>query len=966
MNKILRVAAKEFASFFSSPVAYIFMGVFLAASLFIFFWVETFFAVNITEVRALFDWMPILLIFLTSAITMRLWAEEKRAGTLEFLLTAPVSPTVLVLGKFVGCLGLIIVSLVLTLPLALTVSLMGDLDWGPVWGGYIAAIFLGAAYIAIGLFVSVKSENQIISLIVSVLVCALFFLLGSNILSDLVGTKGAEILALLGSGSRFDAITRGVIDLRDLYYYLTIAGVFLCFNVYGLEKERWAGNPGNNKHRLWQYATLLIAGNLVAGNFWLAPLGNLRMDMTEGNIYSISDTTRNYLKQLKEPLLIRGYFSEQTHPLLAPLVPRLKDLLEEYAVAGGAAVNVEFIDPLEHPELEQEAGQKYGIRPVPFQTASKYQSAVTNSYFDLLISYGDQYETLGFNDLIEIKRGGTDVIVELQNPEYDITRAIRKTLYAYQSGGDVFAGIEGDVVFHGYFSADAKLPETLVALRGDLQNILEELQKSTAGRFKVSIEDPESDGGALAVKLSEEYGFQPMSASLFSNDTFWFYIVLENGDRYMEVSLPEELDKEGMSRTLQNALKRLASGVTKNIAYHTQPVTAPIPQYNIPAHGKSFEILKEMLSREHGVIDSDLKDGIVPDQSDILLLASPEKLDEKQLFAVDQFLMQGGTVILATSAFDIEMHQQLAVVGHNSGLEDWLSFNGIDIGEKLVMDTRNSPFPVPVDRNIGGFIVKETKLIDYPPFVDIRRDGMLGNDLFFSAVSQLVMNWSSPITVDAEKNVDRKVTELLKSSENSWLTTDLVLQPDFRKYPEYGFAEGEEKAQQLLGVMVEGSFTSYFKEKESPLAKGDDKKAAAAATGQDGEKAVEKQVIRKIVESSPATSRIICLASNSFLADAILQLGSGVRGSGYLDPLQLISNIVDFSLEDAGLLEIRGRGHFARPLMPMKRNDQLFFEYLNYALAVLGLVVVWFIANVRRKKARRREQNILQGIAGRA
>ncbi len=965
MDKILRVAAKEFASFFSSPVAYIFMGVFLAANLFIFFWVETFFAVNITEVRALFDWMPILLIFLTSAITMRLWAEEKRSGTLEFLLTAPVSPTVLVLGKFAGCLGLIIVSLALTLPLAITVSLMGDLDWGPVWGGYIAAIFLGAAYIAIGLFVSVKSENQIISLIVSVLVCALFFLLGTNILSDLVGTKGAEILALLGSGSRFDAITRGVIDLRDLYYYLTITGVFLCFNVYGLEKERWAGNPGNNKHRLWQYATLLIAGNLVAANFWLASLGNLRMDMTEGNIYSISDTTRNYLQQLKEPLLIRGYFSEQTHPLLAPLVPRLKDLLEEYAVAGGNAVNVEFVDPLEHPELEQEAGQKYGIKPVPFQTASKYQSAVTNSYFDLLIKYGDQYETLGFNDLIEIRRGGKDVIVELQNPEYDITRAIRKTLYGYQSGGDVFAGIDGDVVFHGYFSADAKLPKALVALRGDLQNILEELQKDSAGRFKVSIEDPESAGGVLAAKLSEEYGFQPMSASLFSNDTFWFYIVLENGDRYMEVSLPEELDKENMSRTLQNALKRLASGVTKNIAYHTQPLTPPMPQYGVPGHGKSFDILKEVLSQEHGVIDADLKDGIVPDQSDILVLASPERLDEKQLFAVDQFLMQGGTVILATSAFDIEMQQQLAVVGYNSGLEDWLAFHGIDVEKKLVMDAQNSPFPVPVERNIGGFIVKETKLIDYPPFVDIRREGMFGNDLFFSAVSQLTMNWSSPIAVDAEKNEGRKVTELLKSSENGWLTTDLTLQPDFEKYPEYGFAEGDEKAQQLLGVMLEGSFTSYFKGKESPLGKADDKAAAPQAAGQDGEKE-EKQVIRKVVESSPATSRIICLASNSFLSDAILQLGSGVRGSGYLDPLQLISNMVDFSLEDAGLLEIRGRSHFARPLIPMKRNDQLFFEYLNYALAVFGLVVVWFVANIRKKKARRREQNLLQGIAGRA
>ncbi len=123
------------------------------------------------------------------------------------------------------------------------------------------------------------------------------------------------------------------------------------------------------------------------------------------------------MAQLQEPLLIRGYFSAKTHPLLAPLVPRLRDLLKEYAVAGEGRVRVEFIDPAEEPELEQEAGQKYGIRPVPFQFASKYQSSVVNSYFNVLIQYGDEFETLGFRDLIEIKsRGESDLNVDLRNP----------------------------------------------------------------------------------------------------------------------------------------------------------------------------------------------------------------------------------------------------------------------------------------------------------------------------------------------------------------------------------------------------------------------------------------------------------------------------------------------------------------------------------------------------------------------
>src|SRR3546814_7772985 len=137
-----------------------------SSDLFVFFWVETFFARNIADVRPLFEWMPLLLLFLVSALTMRLWSEERRSGTLEFLLTSPVRPASLVLGKFLACLGLVAIALALTLPLPLTVAQLGPLDWGPVAGGYLATLCLAAAYIAIGLSVSARTDNQIVSLIV--------------------------------------------------------------------------------------------------------------------------------------------------------------------------------------------------------------------------------------------------------------------------------------------------------------------------------------------------------------------------------------------------------------------------------------------------------------------------------------------------------------------------------------------------------------------------------------------------------------------------------------------------------------------------------------------------------------------------------------------------------------------------------------------------------------------------------
>ena len=174
---------------------------------------------------------------------------------------------------------------------------------------------------------------------------------------------------------------------------------------------------------------MLLLANALAGNLWLGQINTLRLDATRGNQYSISPATEGYHSQLQEPLLVRGYFSAKTHPLLAPLVPQLRDLVKEYEVSGAGKVRVEFVDPAHDPEMEQEANQRYGIQPVPFQVADRYQSSIVSSYFNVLIQYGDQYEVLSFNDLIEIKaQSETDVDVQLRNPEHDLTRALKNVI----------------------------------------------------------------------------------------------------------------------------------------------------------------------------------------------------------------------------------------------------------------------------------------------------------------------------------------------------------------------------------------------------------------------------------------------------------------------------------------------------------------------------------------------------------
>lgn len=971
MSHILRIARKEFAGFFTTPVAFIFFGAFLASTLFIFFWVETFFARNIADVRPLFDWMPVLLIFLTAALSMRSWSEERRAGTLQFLLTAPVHPLALVLGKFFACLGLVAVALALTLPLPLTVSFLGPLDWGPVLAGYVATFFLAAAYLAIGLFVSVRSENQIISLIGAVLACTLFYLPGSTTLTSFVGNRASEILHLLGSGSRFDSITRGVIDLRDIYFYCSIAAVFLSLNVYGLERIRWAGNRSNANHRRWNLLTVLLAVNFLLANFWLAPVDTFRFDSTRGKLYSISPATKNYLARLREPLLIRGYFSAQTHPLLAPLVPRLRDLLKEYQIAGQGKVRVEFVDPLENPELEQEAGQKYGIHPVPFETSSKYQASVTNSYFDILIKYGNQFETLGFRDLIEVKATGErDLDVELRNPEYDITRSIKKVLYSYQGSGDLFANIKGKVKITGYISPDDVLPEELVNLKTKLRELAETFNKSSENRVSLQIVDPEGNGGTVAREIAETYGFRPMALSLFDTRTFWFYLTMENNGQVVQIPLPQDLSGEELERSITAGLKRFSAGFLKSVALYTPPSTPPMPQFGMEGSGKSFQLLHEAIGREYSVIDTDLKEGQVPPEADFLVVAAPEQLDEKQLFAVDQFLMQGGTVALATAPYDAALQGRLEAKAHQSGLEKWLAFHGIVPEQSMILDEQNSPFPVPADRQVGMFTVRETRLVPYPYFIDIRKSGMDEESGIAAGINELVMSWASPIQVDQEKNKGRRVTRLLHSSPRSWISDALEVQPDFNQYAETGFRIGDDLGSRLVGVMVEGRFTSWFKDKASPLLE----KAAAGKPEHTGENNPEEPEpekeknlrVNRVIERSPDSARILLFSSNTFLTDTSQVIVSSVLHTQYDASVQLINNAVDWSLEDRGLLAIRGRGQFARTLIPLTTNGQMMLEYLNYGLSLAGLLVIWLIRAGARKRSAIRYRQLLEAGRDRA
>jgi ABC-2 type transport system permease protein len=963
-NTILRVAKKEITLFFASPIAYLFLATFALITLFIFFWGEAFFARNIADVRPLFEWMPVLLIFLSAALTMRLWSEERRTGTLEHVLTQSVPLWYFVLGKFLGCLFLLFIALLITLPLPISVAILSDVDWGPVWAGYLATFLVGAAYLSIGLFISARSENQIVSLISASALCGLFYLVGTSTITDLMSTQAGEFLRQLGTGSRFESITRGVIDFRDLYYYLSIVLVFLALNTFVLERERWTTHRGRSHHRQWQWLTGLLVANALGANLWLGQIHALRADVTEGNQYSISNATENYLNQLQEPLLLRGYFSQKTHPLLAPLVPQMRDLMQEYEMTGRGKVRVEFIDPLANPEQEEEANRQFGIQPVPFQVADRYQSSIVSSYFNVVVQYGDEHQVLGFRDLIEIQQQGeTDIDVQLRNPEHDITRAIKKVLQSYQSAGNLFDTVSDNLTFTAYVSADNRLPEPLVEFKQTIRSVLNATQASANGQLTVDMIDPDADNGKVGQQIAEELGFKPMATSLFSDERFYFYLTLSNGEQIVQLPM-DDMTEESFKRNLDAGIKRFAKGFTKTVAL----VTPESPLGHSPYGTASpFSQLESFLGAELNVQKEDLSDGAVAGDADILLLAAPESLSEEEVFAVDQFLMQGGTVIAATSPYRAQVDQGgLRLQEQESGLNDWLAHHGLTIDKRLVLDTQSTAFPIPMTRNIGGLQIRDMRLLDYPYFIDVRGKGLSRDNLITSELPQLTVPWASPISIDQEKNNQRELTELLRSSEQSWLSSSQDIMPKVSNNTVSAFLPEGEQSSHLLGVISEGRFDSFFAGKDSPLLNADnsleqinspEQLDSPESTAGDAQNEANDQIdnrVYSVIERSPSSARIILLASNELLSNQVIQFVGSAQRSDYLNSLQLAANAVDWSLEDAALLSIRSRGHFNRTLPPMDQTSQMFWEYLNYGMAALALLLIAFWER-RSRRAKQRQ-----------
>ncbi len=233
MRQVPHIFKKEFRTYFVSPIAYIVISIFLIVAGWFFF--STFFLFNQANLRNFFSLLPIIFAFVVPAVTMRLFSEELNVGTYEILLTMPVTYREVVLGKFLASVAFVAAMLVPTLAYPVTVGFLGDLDWGPVVGGYVGAVFLGASFSAVGLFASSLTRNQIVAFIVGVAICFALVLIDKILFflpARLVG-----VLEYLGADFHFENIAKGILNSRDIVYFLSVIFVSLYATQLAMEEK---------------------------------------------------------------------------------------------------------------------------------------------------------------------------------------------------------------------------------------------------------------------------------------------------------------------------------------------------------------------------------------------------------------------------------------------------------------------------------------------------------------------------------------------------------------------------------------------------------------------------------------------------------------------------------------------------------------------------------------------------------
>ena len=410
MKNIKAIFKREFRSYFDSPVAYVFLTAFLVLIGFLTFGVAMFYERRQADLTPFFFWHPWVYLLLVPAATMGLWADERRNGTAELLLTLPITVTEALVGKFLAAWAFIGIGLALTFPIAITAGYLGSPDWGVVVCGYLGSVMMAGAAAAIGVFASTLSRSSVIGFVVSLAMVFVLMIVGFDPVTTAVANWGIPSAIVNGIAScslltHFEALRRGVVDFADLGFY---AGMIVF--MLAAAKTVTDGRRGASKGAA---GLVVLAAIVVAADVILANLP-VRADLTAERFYTLSDGSKAVLAKLDADVTLKYYVSTSAADMpmqLKTYATRVQNLLKEYERAAGGHVILEAYDPKPDSDAEEWA-QRYGIEP---QTVNPFGSPI---YFGVVAVCGDNEQTLA-----QLSPRTESTL------EYDVTRLVTRVAW---------------------------------------------------------------------------------------------------------------------------------------------------------------------------------------------------------------------------------------------------------------------------------------------------------------------------------------------------------------------------------------------------------------------------------------------------------------------------------------------------------------------------------------------------------
>ena len=384
MSAVRAIARRELRALFDQPTAYVLLVVFLGINDFLCFrQIELY---GLASLRPMLDLLPWLLLFLVPAVTMRALAEDTRSGIVEVVLAQPITELEFLIGKYLGQVAFLWIALLATLTIPLGLWFGAHQDLGVLVAQYVGAALLTAGLAGVGLWSSSVTRNQVTAFILGVVVMFLLILVGLDPL--LVGLPAAlnDAASAVGVLPHFQQIARGVIDLRDAIYFVTLAAIFLALAYLGMARRKLA--PAGEELRRLRLGTALAVLGLVVVNLFGRHIGG-RLDLTPGGEYSLSRATKNLLRQLPDLVTIK-YFASSTLPPEVQFLKRdVDDMLGDFRSAGRGKVRVVVLDPT-HDSAAARQAEALQIPPVQFNVVGQGSLQVKEGYLGLAVQFANE------------------------------------------------------------------------------------------------------------------------------------------------------------------------------------------------------------------------------------------------------------------------------------------------------------------------------------------------------------------------------------------------------------------------------------------------------------------------------------------------------------------------------------------------------------------------------------------------